>query len=206
MDQLILTFVEPPTPTLDNFVVGRNAEAVEALRELADGRSPHRLLYLWGEPGSGRSHLLSATAEAARERGRQALVVADDVESLDEATQHQLFTTALEALAGEGELLVSGGLPPASLGLREDLRSRLGAGLVLRLLTLSDEEKLEALSARARHLGVALGDDVTRYMLRHCPRDMGSLFSTLDALDRASVKWHRPVTVALLRECLNEKP
>lgn len=202
MDQLILPLVRPPEPSFDNFVVGRNAEAVQALRELASGSGAHRIVYLWGEPGCGRTHLLEATARAARDGTLQ---VVDGVETLDGEGQHDLFTRAVDVLSGVGHLLASGDLPPASLPMREDLRTRLAAGLVLRLIPLSDEEKDAALRLRARHLGLELGDEITGYMLRHCPRDMGSLFSMLDALDQASVRRQRPVTVSLLRECLQGK-
>ncbi len=63
MNQLLLDLGPPPQPTLDNFVVGRNAEALAALRRLCAAPvadPPARCLYLWGEAGSGRSHLLRA--------------------------------------------------------------------------------------------------------------------------------------------------
>ena len=48
----------PLTPSLDNFVVGRNAEALAALRAVAAGQG-EPFVYLWGEAGSGRSHSVS---------------------------------------------------------------------------------------------------------------------------------------------------
>ncbi len=56
--QLLLEIIPAPAPTLDNTVVGSNAAAIEAARQLAPGRA----LYLWGPPGSGRSHVLRALA------------------------------------------------------------------------------------------------------------------------------------------------
>ncbi len=202
MDQLILDLWAPPEPGLDNFVPGRNIEVVETLRALAKGQAPDRVVYLWGEPGCGRSHLLGATMSAA-ETHSNALKVVDGVEALTGAQAEALFSVARDALAGVGHLLASGDLPPASLALREDLRSRLGAGLVFRLLPLSDAEKLAALYARAHHLGFELPPDAGAYLLRHCPRDMPALLSTLDALNRLSVKLKRAVTLPLLRECLH---
>lgn len=204
MDQLILPLLQPPTPSFGNFVPGRNAEALGAVRDLADGRSQHSVVYLWGPPGSGRSHLLRAASEHAGIEGKVGLAVADDVDGLDADAQQQLFSATLRALGGQGSVLVCGDLPPVSLRLREDLRTRLAAGLVFRLTPLDDEEKVHALRARAAHLGLGLGDDVIGYMLRHCPRDMGSLFSLLDGLDRLSVQRHRPISVSLLRECLDD--
>ena len=61
--QLTLDLVRPLTPSLDNFVVGRNAEAVAVLRAIAAGRG-EPFVYLWGERGAGRTHLLAALAAA----------------------------------------------------------------------------------------------------------------------------------------------
>lgn len=201
MDQLILELSVAPEPTLENFVVGRNTEAVQALRALASGEACSRVIYLWGESGCGRSHLLKATLSASR---TAALTVVDGIETLTRAQAEALFPVARDALAGTGFLLASGDIPPASLELREDLRSRLGAGLVYRLWPLSDGEKLAALRARAHHLGFELPPDAGTYLLRHCPRDMAALLSTLDALDRLSVKLQRSITLPLLRQCLDE--
>ena len=55
--QLILDFIPPPLPTLDNFVPGRNAEALNALLDAASGVPPAKIFYLWGAPSSGKSHL-----------------------------------------------------------------------------------------------------------------------------------------------------
>jgi len=56
--QLLLEIIPASDPTFDNMVVGANAAAIDAARGLAPGRA----LYLWGPPGSGRSHFLRALA------------------------------------------------------------------------------------------------------------------------------------------------
>ena len=63
-EQLPLELGATPAPTFDNFVATGNEEAVLRLRALipqvVDGTATDRLVYLWGEEGSGRSHLLQA--------------------------------------------------------------------------------------------------------------------------------------------------
>jgi DnaA family protein len=66
MQQLLLQLAPPPAPTLDNFVPGRNGAALQALRDIACGAGGERFVYLWGGPGSGRSHLLRGLVRAAR--------------------------------------------------------------------------------------------------------------------------------------------
>ncbi|MGA8007700.1 MAG: DnaA/Hda family protein, partial [Burkholderiales bacterium] len=81
MQQLPLAISPPPAPTFDNFIEGANAEALLRVQELAEGRLRETVLYLWGDAGSGRSHLLRAAATAASPACE--LVVADDVQALD---------------------------------------------------------------------------------------------------------------------------
>ena len=64
MQQLPLGISQPAEPAFDNFIAGPNAEALARVRELAGGTLNERIVYLWGEPGSGRSHLLRAAARA----------------------------------------------------------------------------------------------------------------------------------------------
>jgi len=193
--QLALSLSAPPAPTLENFVPGSNGELLERLRELAAGRCCEAVVYLWGAPGSGRSHLLAASA-------RPGVTVADDVEALDEAGQQTLFNAINGAREDGGTVLAAGAEPPAQLALREDLRSRLGWGLVYEVKPLSDAEKAVFLHAEAARRGLRLSDEVVWYLLTHVRRDMPSLRALLEQLDRASLEQHRPVTLPLVREAL----
>ena len=77
MRQLALGISPPPEPSLDNFVPGQNAELLARLRELKAGRLAESIVYIWGETGSGRSHLLRACA-------RPGLAVAEVARDLTE--------------------------------------------------------------------------------------------------------------------------
>jgi DnaA-homolog protein len=193
--QLALPIISPPTPTLDNFVVGSNTELLAQLRGLAAGRCAEAVLYLWGAPGSGRSHLLEASAAAAS-------AVADDVEALDGPGQIGLFNAINRARESGGTVLAAGAAPPARLALREDLRSRLGWGLVYEVKPLSDADKAHFLQAEAARRGLRLGDDAIGYLLTHARRDMPALHTILEHLDRASLEQRRPLTLPLVREAL----
>lgn len=193
--QLALPISPAPEPTLDNFVPGSNAELLATLRELAAGTLGESVIYLWGEPGSGRSHLLRASA-------REGLVCADDVERLDERGQIALFNAINRARETGGTVLAAGNAPPAQLALREDLRSRLGWGLVYQVKPLSDAEKALYLRAEAGRRGLKVPDEVLWYLLTHVRRDLHSLSALLDRLDRASLEQRRPITLPLVREAL----
>ena len=210
-DQLPLDLLNPPQPRLANFVAGRNAEALDAVRRLLAAQLPERLIYLWGADGSGRTHLALAVASEGGwawapedEPQRAGVAVVDNVAALDDAAQVALFNriNAVRADAALG-LLATGTVPPAQLQLREDLRTRLAWGLVYQLQPLSDAEKVDALAGQAETRGLVLSEDVLPFMLRHLPRDMRTLSHALEALDAFALARKRPLTVPLVREWLN---
>jgi len=61
MHQLILDLLPETPPSLDNFVVGSNGEALAGLAGWLAADSRETLLLLWGEPASGKTHLLRAS-------------------------------------------------------------------------------------------------------------------------------------------------
>lgn len=219
MRQLALDIIAPPAPALDNFVIGRNAELLVHLRAAVAGSS-ERFIYVWGAPGSGRTHVLKAAVAAATDSGASAAYVAcgersrfedtatvlaaDDVEQLGADAQIALFNRYNTLRETGGGLIASGSVPPVQLKLRPDLLTRLGWGLVVQVHALTDDEKAQALAQHALARGFALSQEVIAYLLTHAPRDMGALFATLDALDRHSLETKRAVTVPMVREWLSK--
>jgi DnaA family protein len=214
--QLPLALTPAPDPTLDSFVPGSNVELLERLRSAAAGAPDEPVIFLWGDPGCGRTHLLrgiAAAAPGAAYLAAQAdflaaadkrVVAVDDVERLDESRQIALFGMLNRARETRGVVVAAGPVPPAQLALREDLKTRLGWGLVYRVHPLSDEDKAKHLRAEAGRRGLRLPDEVVSYLLARAPRDLHSLMGVLDRLDRQSLARQRPVTVPLLRELLND--
>jgi DnaA family protein len=200
MQQLPLRISQPAEPAFDNFVAGRNAEALARVRELASGTLDERIVYLWGGPGSGRSHLLGAAG-----RANPSLVIADDVERFDAAAQQALFRAINEARDGGAAVLAAGDKPPAQLALRADLSTRLAWGLVYQLTPLGDEDKARHLKTVAAERGLQLSDDIVGYLLTRLPRDMASLQAVLEVLDRYSLIRKRALTLPLVREALAEE-
>ena len=195
MRQLALGISPPPQPTLDNFVPGANAELLERLRELGSGNCPESIVYLWGDAGSGKSHLLRACM-------RDGLHVADDVEKLDEASQIALFNAINEARQSGNAVLAAGNAPPPQLPLREDLKSRLAWGLVYQIKPLADTERAVFLRTEAERRGLRVPEEVIGYLLTHVRRDLPTLAAILDELDRASLERQRQITLPLVRETL----
>ncbi|MBK8064847.1 MAG: DnaA regulatory inactivator Hda [Betaproteobacteria bacterium] len=202
MRQLVLEIAPPRAPTLDNFVAGDNAELLAHLRAMAGGASAESMVYLWGDAGCGRSHLLQATRAAAREPQR--LWIADDVDRLAADAQIDLFNRINAAREDGGAVLAAGPLPPAQLALREDLRSRLGWGLVYQVRPLSDEQRAVYLREEAARRGLRIADEVIWYLLAHVRRDLPTLVSLMAHLDGYSLSHRRPLTLPLVRAALSE--
>lgn len=225
MRQLALDFAGPSLPALDNFVTGRNGELLANLKRIAAHGGQERFLYLWGQPGSGRSHLLKGAVAELHRAGASAAYVActpdmrlregldhmdcvalDDVDRLDVGAQVAAFHLYNALRERNGALIAAGAAPPVQLKLRDDLVTRLGWGLVYQVHALSDEEKMRALADYAATRGFRLPPEVCEYLLTRVQRDLPSLLSMIDALDRYSLESKRPVTVPLARELLHELP
>jgi DnaA family protein len=195
MKQLLLDIKPAAPPTLLNFIAGRNDEALASLNAVANNTAQSKFIYLWGETGSGKSHLLSA-CEAIGMR------VVDNVHLLNNDAQIDLFNTYNQLKESGGALITAGLHAPTQMGLRDDLATRLAWGLVYQLHPLNDAEKALALQNHAAERGIRLPTEVVDYCLRYLRRDLSTLMATLDALDEWSLTTKKPVTVPLLRQLL----
>ncbi|MGN6703648.1 MAG: DnaA regulatory inactivator Hda [Burkholderiaceae bacterium] len=218
MRQLLLDLPAQTPQTLASFVAGRNGELLARLERFAAGDAsiPDRTLYLWGPSGAGKTHLLQALAASPETRYLDAdagddefvyasgisLWLLDDCDRLSPAAQVAAFGLFNQVREHGALLVAAGSAAPMQLPLREDLRTRLGWGLVYQLHELSDDEKVAALERAARARGMMVAPGVLPYLLTHFERDMRSLSSLLDALDRHSLEMKRPITLPLLRDLL----
>jgi len=227
VEQLVFELAVPEPPSVANFLAGRNAELVEALSAFVTGGRDTGML-IWGGPGVGKTHLARAAIALAQQHGlgarmfahpseiddealvavgasEERVVAIDGIDLADEATAGRLFTLYNVLKERQARLIATSRTPLAALPLREDLRTRLGWGLVYELLALEDDDKPAALAVYARGRGFTLSDDVMEYLLRHGRRDMPSLLATLAALDRLSLATKRPITVPLLKGWLQRE-
>ena len=194
----------------------------------------HRWIYWWGPEGYGRTHLLAAMTNTAEDAGIQyfclnprepiswvrleekinnlaqsdlpSVITVDDVDALDERLVGALFRVLNCVQASKNiYILMAGKAAPTNLNIREDLRTRLGWGLVFQTQLLNDDEKIQALEQAAKSRGLVLSPDVLPWLLNRFYRDMPNLMALIDALDAYSLETKRAVTLALVRELLQPK-
>jgi DnaA family protein len=229
--QLPLALRWPRRQRFEHFHPGENAAAVDALRAAAASPAAP-WVFVAGSMGSGRTHLLIASCQAAIDAGRTAqylplatlrgsraaairgmagsgLLAIDDIDSVagESEAEHALFDTFNRYRAEGCTLLFSAGGAPGSIGIAlPDLRSRLGSLTQAVLKPLGDTERRDVLREQAGARGIELDDTVLDWLFAHHARDLGTLLDLLDTLDRASLAAKRRVTVPFLRELLRAAP
>ena len=131
-----------------------------------------------------------------------AAVLLDDVHLYSGVQQHAAFNWFVNAQTHQRWVLAAGDAAPATLPVRDDLRSRLGWGHVFQLHLPDETARRAVLRQEADARGIFLGDDVMDYMLRHFSRDLGSLMQLLDHLDSFALRAQRALTIPLLKTML----
>jgi DnaA family protein len=223
MEQLPLAVRLRDTARLASFVPGHNREVFELVA--AGPTAVPRVLWIWGRPGTGKTHLLQAACAAVAESGGSAsyvdltaalpgwlegcenleLVCVDGLDAVaaDANWNDALFRLHTLMQDGAARLYVTSTAPPASVEFRlPDLRSRLLAGSVHQLQELDETGQAEALVLRAARRGLELAPEGALYLVHRLPRDMHSLCDVLDRLDEASLAAQRRLTVPFLRAAL----
>ena len=225
MKQIALDIGLATGPTLKNFFAGPNQAALQHLQLWVgnDKRSPVPT-YVWGEGGSGKTHLLRAAQAALRDQGCPVgwmdasvvepsgfdeswrVVILDDVHLYTAVQQHAAFNWFVNATTpSDGQqrwVLAAGSVPPSDLALREDLRTRLGWGHIFQLQVLSETERRAVLRQQADDRGVFLSDEVMDFMLNRFSRDLSSLIQLLDQLDGYALQTQRAITIPLIKAML----
>jgi DnaA family protein len=219
MKQLPLPIVAPATARFDSFVPGANAAALQHLEQMSALSTP---VYLWGPAGSGKTHLLRAMAQQRHERGERVgwfdatsrppwvmepsytLLLLDGCDGYDDAQQLSAFALLVEAQSLGVAWVAAARVPPVDLGLREDLRTRLGWGPVFALHNLPEDQTRAVLRRESDRRGIFLSDEVMDYLLTRFARDLTHLMALLDRLDGFALAEHRGVTVPLLKKMLSE--
>lgn len=227
-EQLALNLRLRDASSFDNFLATPNQEAVACLRGLLrEEHAAHdpRSLFLWGEAGSGKTHLLEGACRSVQAQGATPfylpladatlrprvleaaelsyLICLDDVHCVagDAAWEAALFALYELGRTTGVRLLASATAAPTRLGFKmPELATRLAWGPVYQLRALDDAQKLEAIRLRGANRGFDLSPEVLRYILHRYPRDLHSLFALLDRIDSAALAHQRRITIPFLRQ------
>ncbi len=213
---------------LESFYESGNETLIKELKNLLSGVRTRPILYLWGESGSGKTHLLNACCIAAGKRLKPGIYISltgqsddkldelipvaantilcvDDIDTIAglENAQVRILSLYESTIQNSGALIVSGSAPPGRINLElKDLESRLSYGGVYHVHPLDEDQKQQALRRQAKSRGFYLDEKVIAFIMSHCDRDTRSLFDLLDKLDHASLRTHRKITIPFLKTLL----
>jgi len=217
MQQLILDLLPDQTPSLSDFLPGNNVELLATLTHWLNQpvpAYPGNLFVVWGPTGCGKSFLaqcLSGSGFSSLPLAEMLLSppeqgwILEDAQKLDAGGQQDLFRHLVRLAHTSERLLVTLDLPPdAQTDLRDDVRTRLGAGNIYRLEPLNEAAQRQLLAQRAAHRGWELTPEVLDYLYQRAPRDLSSLSGLIQRLDELSLEQKRRITLPLLRTALAE--
>lgn len=219
-EQLALPFAWGERGGFDHFVPGRNRELIERLQR---SNGAFDCLWLFGEPGTGKTHLLQAVCNAqansayipSRDIGAQdnwidayrtfATVAIDDVTEWIgvEASERALMDLYNRLRQRGARLILTADRSPRDIRFAvPDLSSRLCAAACYRVAALDDRDKLRMLATVAAVRGIELPDAIGHFLLARLSRDQRELLDVLERLDQASLVQGRRLTIPFVKETL----
>ncbi|WP_250657616.1 DnaA regulatory inactivator Hda [Alkalimarinus coralli] len=224
--QLTLSVKLRQDASFDNYFGAANTKNSNILLHALS--SDELFVYLCGDQGSGKTHLLNACCNTLEGQNKRVMflslkdvgafnrqlfdglesfdaVMLDDIDLLFEnSDSEEALFDLYNRLRLNGKMLVVTATEPVSQQTfaLADLKSRLGAGLLLQLFRLTDEEKQQALKSKAKDKGLLLGDEVAAFIMRRSDRSLDELFGVLDKLDDASLSAQRRLTVPFVKSVL----
>ncbi len=229
MSQIPLPFGKFDRFNFELYQAGPNQQLLNWLKQTVTA-GPATCIYLWGDHGTGKSHMLQAACTLAaagqqkviyiplQERSQMApemlsgmetldMVCIDDIDAAagDDDWEIALFNLYNRMVDAHRTLIVSARTSPGGLSLQlPDLKSRLAAGVTWHITALDEKDRLVALQQRAHARGFELSDEVIEYLSRRIARDMHTLSSWLDRLDQATLVSKKKLTVPFVRELLDK--
>ena len=220
--QLVLSLDAPPAATFGSFHADEPRRVVPlGIEAFAEGRLDERQIYLWGEAGSGKSHLLVAACHAVREAGYLAayvpgsnanhgdalagyegfeLLCIDDLQRLEPGSERELYRCINRCHEQGTRLLFAADRPIDALGLEmTDLVSRLTWGPTFQLAALQGPVLLEAVRAELERRSLVCGEDLPAWLVRRFGNDLAAIKRFVGRLGETSLRERKRATVALAR-------
>ncbi len=213
------------TARFDNFFWHNNHILRDTLlSSLALQPNTERIFYLWGEQGSGKSHLLQASCQLTpcaylplknlSEIGPAILenlehlnlIAIDDCDYVagNAAWEEALFHCYNKVLTQEKTRLLFASAKPLSLLNIQlpDLLSRLKASMIFQVHSLDEAACLALLDERALQQGLDLPEEVKHYLIRRFPRNPGQLIEIFEKLDHAAWQEQHRLTIPFVKKTL----
>lgn len=228
--QLPVDFEFRANQTFNDFFPGTHCEIVAHLQQCI-GEQGELQVFIWGQSGQGKTHLLQACCHQAQQQNFSSfyfdlaqanlpdptllsgldqydVVCFDNIECLaSNADWERAFFIFFNRQRDLGhKLILSACSAPHELAIQlPDLKTRLNWGLTLKIQQLTDSDKIAALIFKAKKMGFEIAPQAGRFLLMHYARDLASLWALLEKLDKASLAAKRKLTVPFLKQILDQE-
>ena len=225
--QLTLSLDTAPAVSFNSFHVDdNNLIARDALQAFVRGELHDVQMFLWGEAGTGKTHLLTAACDAFSRQGYRIayfpgeminisgslegmehvdLLCIDDLQRIDHASEVDLFHLINRCRAAGTQLVIAADRPADDLNLElRDLHTRLGWGLVFHLKPLTEAGLRDAFRKEIEQRSLHASDEVIAYVLKRFPRKMNILKQVVDTLDEVSLMEQRRITIPFIKGIFGE--
>lgn len=223
--QLLLNFEPKLDAQLSDFAGPGWSPIVSAIYDLLTGT--HERCFVYGEPDTGKTHLLSAACQVYAEQDfatiflslreliqtntpnclesleHYHLIALDDIEVINGHIdwQEALFHLLNRAANNETRLLLAARQRPAELGLAlPDLVSRLNQAACFSVPNgdnNTDREALLLATLERRHLTIE--PEVVLYLLHHGPQRVGALLKYLNFLENSALQQQKHLTLNFVK-------
>jgi DnaA-homolog protein len=225
--QLPVKFEFRANQSFDDFYPGSNMEIIGQLKKTLTGTG-EQLIFLWGDPSHGKSHLLHACCSeafnlaissfyldlsdsAAANPGLFAGLESFEVVCLDnidaiagrEDWEKAFFNFFNQHRDCKHRLILSSTSAPNAITFKlPDLLTRVNWGLALKIQPLNDDDKIAALRHKAQQMGFDIAPQAAQFLLTRYDRNLPALWLMLDKLDSASLAAKRKLTIPFLKQIL----
>ena len=218
--QFTMDLMPPPSFARDDFVLsGCNAMAADWIDRWPDWPGRIQGLVLYGPPSCGKSHLAAIWQSKSKAKSYdriddQTIFGLDDNPHMiwdqplpsSDWPEDLIFHLLNRLTEIEGSLLILSHQPMAAIDWQiADVASRLN-GLSGAEITDPDDDMLMALLFKhADDLGMALDDDVARYIITRMDRRFDAAQQMMVQLNQTALSVKKNVTIPLVRDVLEEQ-
>jgi DnaA family protein len=224
MTQLAFSFLLDNPVELNDFVGVNNQQVVTYIQQLLT-KQKKAVIYVYGESGTGKTHLLQASYSMAFESSllsayidcKQEIpntvfedlhslewVCLDNIDNLNPTQQYALFDFYNQAQQNQLNLIISAQCPPSELNMLKDLQTRLSLATVFALEMLSDADKINILEQIMKRKNIQVKHSIYTYLFNYYSRDLTQVLAILERLECYSLEQKNKMSIPLLKTLLRD--